>query len=142
MTQTITRPRPSARWGRRAAALGLAVIAGLAVWLVCDPLAGLDLTVGQSAATRTVGPASIVVAALVVGAAGWALLAFLERRLRRGRRAWRITAWTVLALSLLGPLSSGATGGVLAGLIAMHVAVGTTLILGLAPGADAATAAG
>lgn len=142
MTETIAHPQPSVRRGRRAATLGLAVIAGLAVWVVSDPVAGLDLAVGTPPTTRTVGPASIVVAALVAGAAGWALLAFLESwRQHRGRRAWRITAWTVLALSLLGPPSSGATGGVLASLIAIHLAVGATLILGLAPGAEDRSAA-
>jgi hypothetical protein len=102
------------------------------VWLVSDPLVGIDLSAGTGETARTVGPPSIVVAAVLTGMAGWGLLAFLERRLPRGRRIWQITAWTVLALSLLGPVSAGATGGVLVSLIAMHVAVGATLVLGLA----------
>jgi hypothetical protein len=137
MTQTLNRAAPAATratrtWGRRAITLGLAVAAGLAVWLVSDPLLGIDLSVGTGETARTVGPPSIVVAALLAGGAGWALLALLERRLPRGRRVWRVTAWTVLVLSLLGPVSAGATGGVFVSLIAMHVAVGATLALGLA----------
>lgn len=137
MAQTFERTRGDARLrARRVSTLGLAVAAGLAVWLVSDPLAGIDLTVGAGETARTVDAASIIVAAVIAGGAGWALLAFLERRLPRGRRVWRITAWSVLALSLLGPVLTGARGGALACLIVMHIAVGTTLVLGLAPQAE------
>lgn len=112
--------------------LGAAVVA-LAIWVVAVPIAGLDLTVGSGATARNVGPVSVVVVALLAGGLAWALLALLGRRLRHGRRAWRVTAWTLLALSLLGPVSMGATAGVVVTLVAMHLAVGTTLILGLAP---------
>lgn len=143
MAQTIERTRPALGLPmRRALTLGLAVSAGLLVWLVSSPLAGVDLTVGTGTTALTVGPASIVITALAAGGAGWALLALLERRSPRGRNIWRVTGWTVLTLSLLGPLSAGATGAVLASLVAMHIAVGTTLVLGLAPRATHDGAAG
>jgi Family of unknown function (DUF6069) len=133
MTQTLNRTTPATRqWSRRALAVGLAAAAGLAVWLVSGPVGGIDLIVGTGASARTVGPPSIIFAAVVAGCAAWALLAVLERHVRRGRRVWQVTTWTVLVLSLLGPLSAGASGMVLGALIAMHVAVGATLIAGLA----------
>jgi hypothetical protein len=113
-----------------------ATAAALAVWALAVPAAGLDLTAGSGPAAATVGPGSVVGVTLLAGGAGWALLAFLDRRLRHGRRVWRIAASAVLALSLLGPLSVGASGGVLLTLMAMHLAAGTTIILGLAPVAD------
>jgi hypothetical protein len=117
-------------------AIAGAAVAALAIWVIAVPIAGLDLTVGSGATARTVGPVSAVVVALLAGGLAWALLALLGRRLRHGRRAWRVTAWTLLALSLLGPVGMGATAGVVVTLVAMHLAVGTTLILGLAPTVD------
>jgi hypothetical protein len=115
--------------------VGAAVVA-LAIWVIAVPIAGLDLTVGSGATARTVGPVPVVVVALVAGVLAWALLALLGKRSRHGRRAWRVTAWTLLTLSLLGPVTMGATAGVVVSLVAMHLAVGTTLILGLAPTAS------
>ena len=117
-------------------AIAGAAVAALAIWVVAVPIARLDLTVGSGATARTVGPVSVVVVALLAGGLAWALLALLDRRLRHGRRAWRVTAWTLLALSLLGPVGMGATAGVVVSLVAMHLAVGATLILGLAPAHD------
>jgi hypothetical protein len=117
-------------------AIAGAAVAALAIWAIAVPIAGLDLMVGSGATARTVGPVSVVVVALLAGGLAWALLALLGRRLRHGRRAWRVTAWTLLALSLLGPVGMGATAGVVVTLVAMHLAVGTTLILGLASTVD------
>lgn len=118
---------------RRSVTLVLAATAALVVWAVGVPLAGLDLTVGSGATAQSVGPASVVVVPLLAGGVAWALLALLESRLRNGRRVWRITAWTMLALSLLGPVGAGAAGKVLGVLVAMHLVAGVTLIVGLAP---------
>jgi hypothetical protein len=126
MTQTIT-----ARRTRRWIWIAIAAAAGLAVWTLAVPLAGVDLTVGSGAAAQTVGPVAVVTVSLVTGAAAWALLAFLQARFRHGRRAWQIIAGVVLVLSLLGPAGMGASGAALAVLIAMHLAVGAVLILGL-----------
>jgi hypothetical protein len=133
MTQQMNRKPTDRRTGRSAATTVAAVLAAIGVWAVSVPVAGIDLTVGAGPQARTIGPASVAVTALLAGAVGWALLAFLQGRTRRGTRTWRITAWTVLGLSLLGPLSMGAAGGTLVSLIVMHVAVGVTLIVGLAP---------
>jgi ABC-type siderophore export system fused ATPase/permease subunit len=99
--------------------------------VIAVPLAGVELTAGDGAAARTVGPVAVAVVSLASGAAGWGLLAFLRRRLRGGRRAWRVIACAVLALSLLGPIGMGASAAATAVLVAMHLAVGVTLILGL-----------
>jgi hypothetical protein len=136
MTQTMTTQSRIARSGRIRPGATIAGAAGaaLALWVLSVPVAGVDLSVGSGSSQQTVGPVAVAVAALLAGVAGWALLAFLERRFRAGRRVWRITAWVVLALSvLLGPIGAGATGAVLATLAAMHVAVGITLIFGLTP---------
>ncbi|MEV4629370.1 DUF6069 family protein [Micromonospora sp. NPDC049523] len=135
MPETINLDSPTVRRPRlrRTVTLLVAAALALAVWVVSVPLAGLDLTFGSGAQEQTVSPASVVLVPLLVGGAGWALLAFLEGRFRGGRRAWLITAWTVLVSSLLGPVTSGASGGVLVTLLCMHVLVGVTLIVGLAP---------
>jgi hypothetical protein len=116
----------------RALTLVAAALAGLVVWAVSAPVLGIDLTVGIPPATQAVTPVSVLVAALVPGALAWALLALLERFSRRGRLAWLVVGWAVLALSLLGPISMGATGATLVSLLTMHVAVGVTLLVGLA----------
>ncbi|MEV4760572.1 DUF6069 family protein [Micromonospora sp. NPDC049559] len=135
MTEAMRIDRPAVRRPRvrRAVTLAVAALAGLVVWVVGVPLAGVELTVGSGASAQSVGPASVLVTPLLVGGVGWALLAFLESRSARGRRIWRIIAWTVLAVSLLGPVGMGAGGGVLVTLLAMHLVVGVTLIFGLAP---------
>ncbi|WP_326557669.1 DUF6069 family protein [Micromonospora sp. NBC_01796] len=135
MPETINLEPPPVRRPRlrRTVTLLVAAAVALAVWVVGVPLAGLDLTLGSGTEQQTVTPASVVAVPLLVGGAGWALLAFLEGRFRGGRRAWLVTAWAVLVLSLLGPVTSGASGGVLAVLLGMHVLVGVTLIVGLAP---------
>lgn len=114
-----------------AGSLAAAVAAGLLVWVIAVPLAGVDLVL---AGGRSVGPGSVVLAALLGGAGGWLLLAMLARA-RRGRERWTVLALAVLLLSLGTPALSGATGGVLVVLDVMHVVVGGALILGLRRGA-------
>ena len=102
-----------------------AVLAGSGVWLVLT-LTGGPLAVdvpGRGA----VGLPDVVVAALVAGLAGWALLAALERRTRAAPRIWRAIAAGVLAVSLLGPVGAASTLPSVGGLIALHVAVGAAL---------------
>jgi hypothetical protein len=116
---------------QRAVTLVAAVAAGLVVWAVSVPLLGLDLIVGLPPASMTITPLMVGVAALVPGALAWALLAVFERFFRRGRLMWLVVGWAVLALSLTGPSSMGASGTTLVSLITMHLAVGITLIIGL-----------
>ncbi|MBB5781902.1 DUF6069 family protein [Nonomuraea jabiensis] len=106
--------------------------AALAVWALAVPLAGAALTVRTGGATQTVGPVSVIVASLVVGLAGWALLAVLERRVARPGRVWTITALVVLVLSLFGPLGSAAGLAATLVLMLLHLVVGAVLVAGLA----------
>lgn len=128
---TATRPADTRRHNlRRLGVLGSAMLAGLLTWVVEVPVLGLELLVGTGASVTTVGPASVLVAALVAGGAGWLTLALLERATAHGRRVWTLIAGVVLGLSLLGPLGGG-SGGVIAGLMALHLVVGLTILLGL-----------
>jgi hypothetical protein len=112
-------------------AIAGAPAAALTVWAVAVPLAGATLTVRTGGGTRTVGPAAVVVASLLAGLAGWALLAVLERSTARPGRIWTITALILLALSLTGPLGS-ATGAVAAlVLTALHLVTAAVLVPGL-----------
>ena len=108
-----------------------AALAPLVLWALTVPLLGVDLTARAGGVAQTVGPGAVVVAGLVCGLAAWVLLALLERTVRRAGRVWGIVAGAVLAVSLAGPLGSGAdTAGVLV-LCGMHVLVGAVLIPGM-----------
>lgn len=122
---------PLHRRRTRALTLVAAALAGLLVWAVSAPILGIDLTVGAAPAIVTITPLMVGVAALVPGALAWALLALLERFFHRGRHAWLVVGWAVLALSLTGPVSMGASAATLVSLVTMHVVVGITLIFGL-----------
>ena len=73
----------------------------------------------------------MVAAALIAGPAAWGLLALLERTLRHPARTFRIIALITLALSLVGPLGSGADTSSRLVLLAMHLTIGAALITGL-----------
>ncbi|MFD8559583.1 DUF6069 family protein [Streptosporangium canum] len=106
--------------------------AALAVWALAVPVAGTTLTVRMGAGTQPVGPGSVLVVSLLVGLAGWALLAVLERFASRPGRIWTIVALAVLVLSLFGPLGSAVGIATMLVLVLMHLVVGTVLVLGLA----------
>ncbi|MRG60265.1 hypothetical protein GE115_10350 [Agromyces sp. CFH 90414] len=115
----------------RAATVAIAVVLPLLLWVVAVPVAGLELAVGSGAAAQTIGPAAIIGAALVAGLAAWGVLALLERFTGHGPRTFAIIGWTLLALSLLGPVTIGAAGPMLVVLLAMHVVTGAILVIGL-----------
>lgn len=117
---------------RRPLTVGGAAVAALVVWAVAVPLAGVALTVRMGGGPQEVGPVSVVVASLVIGLAGWALLAVLERVASRPGRVWTVVALAVLVLSLLGPLGGAVGGGAMSVLIVMHLVVGGVLVGGLA----------
>ncbi|TYB91597.1 hypothetical protein FXF53_29815 [Micromonospora sp. WP24] len=123
--------RTTARRTGRAITVGAGVAGALLLWVVNDPWAGADLTVGQGDAVQHIGPDAVVVAALIAGVAAWVLLALLERTVSHPARTFRIIASTVLLLSLAGPLASGVDTGSRLALLGMHVTVGAALILGL-----------
>jgi len=125
-----TQPTTTRRTGRALTVVGGATGA-LLLWAVNDPWAGLDLVVRQGDTTRQIGPAAVVVTALLAGLAAWGLLALLERTVRRPARTFRIIALAVLAVSLAGPLGSGVDTSSRLVLLGMHLAVGAALIIGL-----------
>jgi hypothetical protein len=108
-----------------------AVFAVVLRWLLAA-VAGTDFTVrsGADGPARPVGPGAVVIVALVVGLLAWGLLALLERTTGRGRVIWTWIAVPLLVVSLLGPLGGVAASDKLS-LLALHLVVGVTLILGL-----------
>ncbi|MDF0514278.1 DUF6069 family protein [Agromyces sp. H3Y2-19a] len=122
---------PSRRRLARAATVAVAIVLPLIVWVFAVPLAGLDLVAGSGTTAQTITPVSIVVAGLFAGLAAWGFLALLERFTRLSARIFGIVGWTMLALSLLGPIGAGGSGAVIVALIAMHLVTGATLMVGL-----------
>jgi hypothetical protein len=121
--------RPVARIrARRALAVLGAAGAALTVWVIAVPLAGADLTVRVSGETQSIELGSVVAGALIAGLVGWALLAVLERVVRRPRQTWTINAGVAFVLSLTGPLGSDADATTTITLIGMHLAVAAVLI--------------
>lgn len=117
------------RLNRALAVLG-SVAATLAVWAVAVPLAGVGLVVrvGSGSATQEIGPAMVAIVSVLVGLAGWGLLAVLEHFTTRPRGIWIAIAVIVLLLSLSGPLSAGETVGSKVALTAMHLVAALILI--------------
>jgi hypothetical protein len=128
MATPTTRPRRA-----RALAVIAAALAALAVWLVTDPLLGIDLTGTTRPGSQelmSITPALVAGTSLVVALAGWALLALLERLTARARAIWTAIAVLFALLSLAGPLSilaSTSAANALA-LALMHLAVAAVLI--------------
>jgi hypothetical protein len=127
MATPTTRPRRA-----RALAVIAATLAALAVWLITDPLLGIDLTGTTrpgSQQLQPITPALVAGASLAVALAGWALLALLERFTARARTIWTAVALLVALLSLAGPMSilASTEANVLA-LALMHLAVAAVLI--------------
>jgi hypothetical protein len=114
-------------WARRAAVVAGAAAAAGAPWTLLDPIGGVDLAVRSGESVNHIEPASVLVTALVVGLAGWGLLAWFERRLKRPHRTWVATAAGVFLISLTGPLG-GVTGGAKLGLALLHVTVAAVVI--------------
>jgi Family of unknown function (DUF6069) len=137
MATPTTRP-----WRARALAVIAAALAALAVWLVTDPLLGIDLTGTTAPGSQelmSITPALVAGTSLVVALAGWALLALLERFTARARAIWTAVAVLFALLSLAGPLSilaSTSAANALA-LALMHVAVAAVFIPMLAGTAPA-----
>jgi Family of unknown function (DUF6069) len=126
----VIRNKPLRRGGVVAATVVLALVA----WWLAGPVAGSDFTVrtDPNGPAQHVGPAAVAVVALIIGLLAWALLAVLERTTRRARPAWTTIALVALVISLLGPLGGVQTSDKLS-LLALHLVVGATLILGLPP---------
>lgn len=105
-----------------------AAAAALIFWTIVDPIGGLELTVGKPGATTHVGAVSVIVAALISGLGGWALLAIFERTSGRPARLWTVTATVVFLLSLaIGPVN-GTDGGDKLALAGLHLIVAAVVI--------------
>jgi hypothetical protein len=128
MTTTTAQPVPRSLRRHRAATVLGAVGAGAAAWAVLTQVGGVDLAAGSPPVA--VGLAQVVLTAALVGAAGSALLAALERWTAAPRRTWRTTAVIALVLSLAGPLTMAAGIAAFGGLVTLHVVVGVALIAG------------
>ncbi|MGN9810060.1 DUF6069 family protein [Micromonospora sp. BQ11] len=115
---------------RSAVTVGATVLAA-AVFAVLTEVADIDLAARAGDSTRHVTVAATVTAAIVAAAAGWALLAVLERRTARARGVWTAVAVVVLLLSLLAGPATGIGAAAKLGLTLLHVSVGAVLILGL-----------
>ncbi len=129
MTLTSTTPALARRTGPTALATAAgAVAAPLLIWLLADPIGGLDLQVRQGEDLFTVGPVAVVIAAMVASAVALGLARALGRA-RHGRAVFVTVASIGLLVSLAGPLGAAtdSTGLVLA---SMHLAVGAVLITG------------
>lgn len=122
---------PASPRRRRALTVGAAAAAAVLVQLVATGALGIDLVAATGEdVTRTVGAGDVLVAALVAGAGGWAVLALVERVTPHARAVWASVAVVVLAISLVGPLTM-ASGAAAAALVALHLVVGAVLIPGL-----------
>lgn len=119
---------------RRGVTVVAATAAALAVWGLAVVVAGVDLSVRTGATVQQVGAGAVAVASLAAASAAWALLALLERFLRRPRRVWTGIAVAVGAVSLLGPLGAVNTAALVV-LVALHLVVAVVLVAGLAPSA-------
>ena len=128
--QTDKRLRRSRRL-RRTSMVIASAFAVVVIWIIAVPVGRLDLVVRSGSSTQTVGLVSVAIVALVAGAAAWATLAILERIVRNARLIWTIVGSLVLLLTLLGPLSLAVGPGTVWVLLATHIVVGATLILGL-----------
>lgn len=104
-----------------------ATLATLGIWFVAHVIGGVDLTTPQG----EVGPIAVALTTLLVGFAGWGLLALLERRTARAWTIWRTIAIVVLVVSLLGPVGAETGSGRIV-LSVMHAFTAAILITGFA----------
>jgi hypothetical protein len=102
--ETLTVTPTTRPWRARALAVIAAVLAALAVWLVTDPLLGVELAAPIRPGSQqllSITPALVAATSLVAALAGWGLLALLERFTTRPR-----TSWTAIAVGV-GPAVAG-----------------------------------
>jgi hypothetical protein len=112
-------------WVARSVAVGAAVLAAVAGWVILEEVAGLDLRTpafGESPAGQDITVAAVAVTAAVGSLAAWGLLALLERRTTRSQRNWLALVLTGFLISLMGPLSgTGITAGQRGALVLLHI---------------------
>ena len=133
----ITTTAPAAadvRPGRtRALCAAGGALAAAATWIVEVPLLGIHLNVRfGSGHIQMIAVGQVIGVSLAASLLGWLLLAAADRRATRARRLWTTVALVALAASLALPLAAATTTAALAGLVAMHLAVGAAVIPAMA----------
>ncbi|TAN29491.1 MAG: hypothetical protein EPN30_02450 [Actinomycetota bacterium] len=129
--QSAIKPHHPARWARPTGVTGGAVAAVL-TWTIARFGAGLHLR--TPAFSGSAHPASLSAnlaffVAILVAAAGWALLVGLEHWTKHPRRLWLSAGGIAFAVSLAGPLSGhGVSAADRLGLVCMHVAVAAVVL--------------
>ncbi|MFC0861320.1 DUF6069 family protein [Sphaerimonospora cavernae] len=134
-SETTSTPTASGQVGRpvirRVLIVAGATVAAVALWALAGPVAGVGLTVRLGGAVQPVGPGAVAGASLFAGLAAWALLASLERVMKRPGRTWTVIAVVVLLLSLTGPLGSAVGTASTVALSGIHLIVAAVLIPGM-----------
>ncbi|NES39845.1 hypothetical protein G3554_27555 [Micromonospora sp. PPF5-17] len=100
------------------------------IWLVAVSVAGCDLRVADPSGRPAlrVEPGAVVVLALIAAAAGWGLLALLERFTRAARAVWLVAALSLILVSFLPLTGSGTAPATREVLGLMHVAVAAAVV--------------
>jgi hypothetical protein len=116
---------------RTAITIAAATVGALVLRAVETRLIGVDLAVRTGDVVQHISAVSVAATALAAGLAG-SLTAWLLARLapRRCRTVWTVLASAVLVISLLGPLGATSAAAVVS-LMALHLLVGLTLVVGL-----------
>jgi hypothetical protein len=131
MTTTMESAAPTVARTTRIRALAVigAAIAAVVVWAIAVPLLGVHLLVRfGTSAPQSVGVDFVIGASVIGSLAGWALLAFLERRTARARSIWTAVAAVAVLVSVSLPLSVGVSTSTKVTLALMHVAVAAIVI--------------
>jgi Family of unknown function (DUF6069) len=130
LTTTPTPVVPDSKHGRaRALCAAGGTLAAALAWIVEVPLLGIHLTFRFGAGhIQTIAAAQVIGVTAAASLLGWLLLALIERRTPHARLLWTTIAVATVAASLGLPLAAATTTSAVAGLIAMHVAVGATVI--------------
>ena len=133
MSLTTSRPdsatavrSPASRRGRRAVGIVVTLLATLTTWGV-GSLAGADYWITDSMGSVRIDLVVVAQVTLVVGLAGWASLALLERFTNRGTAIWTVLAVVVLIASYVPVLLVEATTCTRVALLAVHTAVGVLI---------------
>lgn len=128
--QSVSPARP--RTVTRALVVAAAALAAIVVWVLADPLMGINVTVPETPGSRVFTDLQflpVVATAVIASLAGWAFLAVLERIGRRPREIWTVTAVAVFILTL--PYAPGFTVAERVVLALVHLALAVVLIVGM-----------
>jgi hypothetical protein len=121
----VARPAAS-RPVRRALGLVATLLIAVVTWAV-GSFAGADYWITDSMGSVRIDLVVVAQVTLVVGLAGWASLALLERFTNRGTAIWTVLAVVVLIASYVPVLLVEATTSTRVALLAVHTAVGVLI---------------